>query len=179
MWAKLENLTKAVHNEEWLIQYKEILGKDYKTSEVCNVEEVAVHFGCGSYLSWSYSNVEDCICCDFYADDTGIVDVQSLEEMREVIHSGKQYLSVYGITDLGAEEDEVLDILFSNYPELLLLGEDKTTEYILNLEIVEEGVRFHKNGGYRGKEIVGESVAESPSDEYLMFSVYRIKQELQ
>ncbi|CAM0104454.1 hypothetical protein VPH5P1C_0037 [Vibrio phage 5P1c] len=177
MWAKKEQLTLEIHEQDWLDNYKIYLDKSgYKPSEVVidEVDGIALHFGCDSYLKWTYSNVEDCVCDNLYGDEGGLVNVQSLQEMSDAIHGGKNFIPSYGLTDLGGTNENILSVLLENYPELRNLqhGEDS---YIVNLEIAEGGLRFHKNGGYRGKDCVGESIEESPADEYLKFSVFKVK----
>lgn len=178
MWATKEQLVEEQHEQEWLDQFKTIMEKEYQASKVTFDEKtgITLHFGSDSYLKWSYENVEECVCDNIYGDSSGIVNVQNLSEMSEAMEQGKSFIPSYGLTDLGGTDESILGTLLENYPELnnLAFGEDS---YIINLEIAEGGLRFHKNGGYKGKDCVGESVDESPSDEYLMFSVFKVKVE--
>lgn len=175
MWAKKEQLKLAAHDQKWLDNYKNLINEDgYKPSEIIidETEGVALHFGSDMYLRWTYNNIEKCYD-ELYGNESEVVNVQSLHELSEARQEGKEFIHSYGLTDLEKDDEAILATLLQYYPELrnLQFGEDS---YIINLEIAEGGLRFHKNGGYRGKDCVGESVDESPSDEYLMFSIFKV-----
>lgn len=85
------------------------------------------------------------------------------------------YSKLTGVTDVFDDTEKCFDNLFEQYPDLKILGTDVFGgKFALTLQLVDGGFRFHKNGGYRGKDEVGEHVSDSPSEEYLMFCLVRI-----
>ncbi len=175
MWATKEQLILSDNDQEWIDQFKELMGVEYKPSEIEIDKEtgIAFHFGTDSYLKWSYDNVEDCICDHLMGNEEGIMIIDGLADIQTARQSGKEFIQTYGLTDMSYDDQEIVDNLLTNYPELKHLANGDES-YIINLEIAEGGVRFHKNGGYRGGDDVGESVYDSPADEYLMFSVFKV-----
>ena len=129
----------------------------------CSYEEITHE---SSLYDHIYVNEKECLVFkDIFLADKCVEDYSLVQ--------------VYGVTDFNSEEDAkyCVETLLKHYPELKLLGDVPDRKFLLNITLVGDDFRFHKNGGYRGKDEVGEHVYDSPSEEYMMFQVLELRGE--
>lgn len=177
MWIKPEDILHKIQPAESLIRYKENTGEALVAPRIDYRKDCTVIHSSTNWLDVHYENVEDCVCDNIYIKD-GLVQVvteDTMSNMSEMYREGWHLLQTYGVTDVFDDTEKCFDNLFEQYPDLKILGTDVFGgKFALTLQLVDGGFRFHKNGGYRGKDEVGEHVSDSPSEEYLMFCLVRI-----
>jgi len=175
MWVQEEDIIRTVHDQEWLDRYLNICKKEYKPCKVSYLENCTI-FSCGSWLDQYFENAE-AMYGTYLGKGSDVVDLEEgdLELWGELATKGYEHLPTYGVVDFIEDETKCLDNLFKMYPELLCFAKDKNKKYAMTFSLATDDFRFHKNGGYRGEDEVGEYVCDSPSKEYLLFSVIEVK----
>ncbi len=176
MWMLPCDAQSVNHDQEWLQRYKDICGKDFVAKEVNNVVGVSFIGGTTNFLDQHFSNVEDCICCHLFADKGNVQSVETLEGFSTACELGFVRVPTYGVCDNLDTAEETIRNLLEYYPELKNLGSDFNNKYVLLLCVVDGDFRFHKNGGYRGKGVVGEHVSDSEAESYLTFTVAKMSE---
>lgn len=179
MWVNIESdLTLTTPDQEFLgdwIKYSED-GQPFKhrLAEVDLVTGIPVATGDKFYTECSYEEISSLY-------DHIYVNEKECLVFEDIFLTGKcvrdyTLVQVYGVTDFNSEEDAkyCVETLLKYYPELKLLGDVPERKFLLNISLVGDDFRFHKNGGYRGKDEVGEYVYGSPSEEYMMFQVLEV-----
>lgn len=185
MWANIENdltLTNLSGKKEFLdnwIKYSEDNKPfEHKKAVVDSVTGLPILTGSLFHYECSYNEIqnESSLYDDLYTDGEKTYTFKDIYSMGLGINSFTM-IPVYGVTDFNKEDDGAycIQTLISNYPELKLLGNIPDRKFMICIYIVTDDFRFHKNGGYRGKDDVEEHVYDSPSEEYLMFSIIEIK----
>lgn len=179
MWLKESDLELQTHDKEWLLRYYKIMGYPYKQPEVNYVSGVTIINSDYRFIDRHYTNLDDCICDTFFAkgNDLQILGNKGLSYWREMFHSGYETIVTYGVTDLYEDETVCMTKLFECYPELHVYANSTEGKFALSFSLATSDFRFHKNGGYIGKDDVGEHVYDSPAKEYLTFTVLRIQED--
>ncbi|AUR86361.1 hypothetical protein NVP1084O_154 [Vibrio phage 1.084.O._10N.261.49.F5] len=179
MWATKEDLIESNHDVEWLSKYKDICKKEFKRSElyIDSVNSIPAISLSGYRLS--YDNLEN-VYSWHKSDGKDLVEIDSFDTLHKYQDLGyNQDIPLYGVTDFIPEgtEEELIKNVITNYPELKVFGTCSKSKYVLTLNLAVNDFRFHKNGGYRGKDNVGEHVSDSPSETYLQFGILKVKEE--
>lgn len=170
MWIKEGELKEFQHDQQWLDDYKKLFKRDY-IAEALYLKEATV-IG-PTPIDFCFSNVE-AIYSELYTDGVTVREVDSLDTLSKLINLGYKRLPVYGVMDYKEGITATLENLFKYYPELKAISTIKNESFALSFRVATEDFRFHKNGGYRGEDEVGEHVYESPKDKYLLFKVSRL-----
>lgn len=186
MWIKQEDLVLKVHSEEVLTEYKNTTGKEYSVPAIKVREDCTVIPVNKNWMDVYYDNVESCTCDNIYIKKDCVRVVTPTmrrsqedpsEYMMAMFQNGYNLLQTYGVTDMLPDTEECFANVFEQYPDLKLITEAGIWKFALVFTAVEGDFRFHKNGGYRGKDEVGEHVSDSPAEEYLMFCLVYITSE--
>tara|TARA_R110000851_G_scaffold201027_3_gene352214 strand:- start:10 stop:546 length:537 start_codon:yes stop_codon:yes gene_type:complete len=176
MWLQANEVQDATHDEKWLAQYREISREEWKPSTIKVVQGVPLLLCDTNYLDFQFSNIEDCICDNYFSLMHDLVPVEGLAQWGKLAEGGYEIIMTYGTTDAYEDEGCCVKYLLQQYPELDAYARSSKGKFALSIGLVSGDFRFHKNGGYRGKDDVGEHVYDSPAKEYLAFTVVKIKE---
>ncbi len=156
-------------------KYKDQVGREFTPIKLRETEGYdTLSFILTSFLKLSFSNVKP-LYSPIFTDKKEMIIADSTEKLVEAFDKNMKEVPAYGVTDLAEREEDILSVLFENYPELHLL-QYSNKKFIIQLQLAVGSFRFHKNGGYRGKDSVSEHVAESPSDSYLCFHIHLVQE---
>ena len=182
MWVNIEtDLTLTTPEEDFLaswIKYSD--GNkpfEHKKAVVDNATGLPILLGSPFHYECSYNEIkhESSLYDHLYLQEDTAYTFAELYKLDMGSYSCKE-VPVYGVTDYDKEDDAANCVLtlIENYPELKLLGNLPNRKFMICICTVSDDFRFHKNGGYRGKDEVAEHVYDSPADEYLMFNVIEL-----
>ncbi|AHK11316.1 hypothetical protein S14_207 [Shewanella sp. phage 1/4] len=103
-------------------------------------------------------------------DNDVIVTERSYDNL--IKHPDYNLFTTYSNSDYYVGQNEkTIENLLSYFPELNILGDCDKYKFGIVCRVVEDDFRFHKNGGYRGKDEVQEHVYDSPQEQYFSFMV--------
>lgn len=174
MWASKDDVMKCQHDKAFLDMWEKEVGKPYKhpVVEVDELTNIPVICYGGFMLSTHFENLEE-IYYPLGMIEGEIFPLDSWTLMEKCLGGT---IPAYGNSDLAKTDKEVVSTLIEWYPELKRLADCKKNKYLIVLTGATDDFRFHKNGGYRGKDQVWEHVKDSPADIYLNFHVVKIKE---
>lgn len=170
MWAKYGTDFKEVQRgADWLNHYKEVVGHEWVSKVVWVVQDIPLILNGGVFVDKYFEGI-----ANSHFDLVGKGKHTKVCDTPEDTRGG-ELLSTYGVFDLKSTPEDIVTELKKHYPDILRIGVCPSNKYAIDLRVVRGGFRFHKNGGYRGGDVVGECVADSPAKEYMMFSILLVE----
>ena len=182
MWTNIEtDLTLTNPTQEFLDTWMKYSDDnkpfEHKKVVVDSVTGLPILLGSPFHYECSYNEIqhESPLYEHLYTDGKKTYTFQDIYSMG-LGTNAFEMIPVYGVTDFNEEDDAAycVETLIRNYPELKLLGNIPDRKFMICVATVTDDFRFHKNGGYRGKDEVGEHVYDSPAEEYLMFNIIEL-----
>lgn len=182
MWANIENdLTLTNPTQEFLdtwIKYSDNNEPfEHKKAIMDEVTGLPILLGSPFHYECSYNELEheSSLYEHLYLQENTAYTFAELYKLDMGSYSCTE-VPVYGVTDYDKSYDAkyCVQVLLDMYPELKLLGTIPDRKFMICICTVTDDFHFHKNGGYRGKDEVGEHVYDSPAEEYLMFNVVEL-----
>ena len=95
MWLQANEVQDATHDEEWLSRYKEIFKEEWKPSTIKTVQNVPLILCHTNNLDFQFSNVEDCICDNYFSLMDDLVPVEGLDQWGELAEEGYESIMTY------------------------------------------------------------------------------------